>query len=131
MHDKRLRKLNTLQSELIEPEFFGNKDADIVVIGWGSTKGLLRELALDNELINKGVSALIFSDIFPLPQKKLLELNKKNKHFISVEHNANGQFAKYIRSETGIYIEDQLLKYDGRQFDIKELKRKILEVLND
>ena len=131
MHDKRLRKLNTLQSELIEPEYFGNKDADIVIIGWGSTKGLLRELVLDTELIDKGISALIFSDIFPLPQEKLLELNKNNVHFISVEHNANGQFAKYIRSETGVYIEDQLLKYDGRQFDIKELKEKILEVLND
>jgi 2-oxoglutarate ferredoxin oxidoreductase subunit alpha len=129
MHDKRLRKLETLKTELTEPEYFGNSDANTVLIGWGSTKGLLRELAQDPILQSKGVASLVFSDIFPLPQEKILKLKENGIKLISVEHNATGQFEKYLRGETGIHIKDQLLKYDGRQYDINELKTKILEVL--
>lgn len=129
MHDKRLRKEKQLQKEIIEPEYYGCQDADTLIIGWGSTRGLLKELAEDDTFINQKIASLSFSDIYPLPTKKLLSLYKKDLQLISVEHNATGQFAKYLRSETGIHIEKQILKYDGRQFDISTLKHKILEVL--
>jgi 2-oxoglutarate ferredoxin oxidoreductase subunit alpha len=129
MHDKRLRKLATLSAEVEEPEFFGSNDAETIVIGWGSARGLLKELINDPELIENNIGALAFGDIWPLPQKTLGALQKRKVRFICVEHNATGQFSKYLRSETGLQVSHNILKYDGRQFDVKELKSKILEVL--
>ncbi|MCH4890085.1 2-oxoacid:acceptor oxidoreductase subunit alpha [Acidaminobacter sp. JC074] len=124
MHDKRLRKLETLKSELIDPDYYGNEDAKTVLVGWGSSSGLLKEVTQDLDL-----GALVFGDIYPLPSERISQLKAKGVKFISVEHNATGQFAKYLRGETGITMDHQLLKYDGRQFDIKELKSKVLEVM--
>lgn len=129
MHDKRLRKLTTLENELHEPGYFGDENAKTVIVGWGSSKGLLEEIVKDPEIIKNQVAALVFSDISPLPTGKIKDLVTKGVKLIGVEHNATGQFAKYLRGETGIHMDKCLLKYDGRQYDINELKSQILEVL--
>ena len=121
MADKRTRKVQGLLEELLEPEYFGKPDADILVVGWGSTYGPIIEAV--NKMNEEGGSygALIFGDIFPLPKKKLEEFTKKSSKIINVEQNATGQLAGVIREYTGIVMSDSILKYDGRQISGEEI----------
>jgi len=120
MADKRMRKIEKLRKELKEPDFIGVDDFDTLLIGWGSMYGPLSE-ALDilNSSKDKKVAALVFGDIFPLPEKLLKEKSKKAKHIINVEQNSTGQLAGLIREYTGIECSSSILKYDGRQMSGK------------
>ena len=126
MMDKRMKKLILIEQELQEPQFLGAVDYDILLIGWGSTYGPISEaIELLNSKKSKKYAALIFGDIFPLPQKLLIEKSKKAKHIINIEQNATGQLAGLIREYTGIICSKSILKYDGRQITGEEIVKRI------
>lgn len=126
MVEKRLKRGEYLKEDVEEPVFFGDKDSSIVLTGWGSTYGILKE-AVDR-LTEEGISVslLHFSDVYPLPDKTLNSL--RDKRFISVENNATGQLAQLIRRETGINITERILKYNGRPFTPSEIVRRFKEI---
>lgn len=123
--DKRFRKINSIKEDLEEPEYFGNDDIDILLIGWGSTYGALKESV--NILNESGikVGALSFGDIYPLPKENLNKYVKKAKKIINVEQNFIGQFGKLVTQETGILMNYNVLKYDGRQITGNEIADKV------
>jgi 2-oxoglutarate ferredoxin oxidoreductase subunit alpha len=134
MVDKRLRKLVKLEQELQEPAFIGPPDFITLLLGWGSTYGPIAEaIDLLNAKANVGKSAghagpyaaLVFGDIFPLPQKMLQEKAALAKRIVNVEQNATGQLAGLIREQTGIACGTSVLKYDGRQISGEEIARKL------
>jgi 2-oxoglutarate ferredoxin oxidoreductase subunit alpha len=126
MMDKRMKKLKLIEQELQEPQFLGAVDYDTLLIGWGSTYGPISEaIELLNSKKSKKYAALIFGDIFPLPQKLLIEKSKKAKHIINIEQNATGQLAGLIREYTGIICSKSILKYDGRQITGEEIVKRI------
>ena len=43
MCEKRLRKMELLKEELIEPSFYGEDEPDVLLLGWGSLDGPMRE----------------------------------------------------------------------------------------
>lgn len=128
MCDKRLRKLNYLKEELIEPEFLGDEDFEVLLIGWGSLYGPIKEgLNLLNKRVEKRFGALIFGDIWPLPEKMFLEKAGKARHIINIEQNATGQLASLITEVTGIKCNSSILKYDGRPISSQEIFERIVE----
>ncbi len=124
MVEKRMNKLKLFQDELIEPDFYGSDDLDYLLIGWGSTEGIIKDAVdiLNDEGLKVG--ALTFGDLFPLPTEKLEKYTKNIKNIINVEQNYTGQLAKLIRQETGIYCNKSILKYDGRQITAEEVVEK-------
>jgi 2-oxoglutarate ferredoxin oxidoreductase subunit alpha len=120
--EKRMRKLDLLVKEdQKEPEYFGGEDIDVLLVGWGSTYGAIKEAT---EVLNKSglkVGALSFGDIYPLPEKKLRKYSALAKKIINVEQNFTGQLGKFITQETGILMNDSILKYDGRQITSEEI----------
>jgi len=116
MMDKRMGKLALLKKDLQEPEHLGEKEPDILLIGWGSMDGPLREAV---DLLNAGegprVGALVFGDVWPLPERRLRKYAQQAKQRINVEQNYTGQLAQLIREQTGIAMDASVLKYDGRQ----------------
>lgn len=126
MVEKRLLKLEALAEEMDEPELYGSFDAEILLLGWGSTYGVLRE-AVDR-LIAAGLKAALlhFSDLWPLPSCRLTDLLTRAKHSFCVENNAGGQLAALIRRQTGLKAERQILKYDGRPFMPGEVMQEVL-----
>jgi 2-oxoglutarate ferredoxin oxidoreductase subunit alpha len=116
MMDKRLRKLNGLQSEIIPPRFYGSEKPDTLLIGWGSTYGVIKE-AVDT--LNKeggSYSHLHLNQIWPFPVEAVTRAMKNAQHCYVIENNATGQLAGLIRRETGLSVSGNVLKYDGRPF---------------
>lgn len=128
MVNKRMRKLEELSKELMEPEFLGDEDFDILLIGWGSTYGPIKEAV---KVLNKTSAykygALVFGDIYPLPTKLLTKYACKAKAIINIEQNATGQLAGLIMETTGIKVTSSLLKYDGRQISGEEIVKKLIK----
>lgn len=126
MHDKRLRKMTYLKEELQEPLFVGDENADTLLVTWGSLSSPVREaVRLLNKDCNKKYAALLFGDVWPLPDKLLIEKEKNIKELISVEQNATGQFASVIKECTGIVCDNSILKYDGRPLSAQEIIAKV------
>ncbi len=94
----------------------GPRDADVTLIGWGSTKGVIAEAC---EILNEqGISAnqLQIRWLVPLHGEAILEILVGARHTIIVENNYSGQFARYLRSETSFVPTGQIHKYDGEPF---------------
>jgi 2-oxoglutarate ferredoxin oxidoreductase subunit alpha len=126
MNDKRLRKMTFLKEELLEPEFLGDENFHTLLLGWGSLYSPLKAAV---ELLNAsgGVkfAALVFGDVWPLPEKLLREKAFKAKRLINVEQNATGQLAQLIRENTSIEMQTSILKYDGRAISAEEIATRI------
>jgi 2-oxoglutarate/2-oxoacid ferredoxin oxidoreductase subunit alpha len=99
-----------------EPDLYGDPRPQKLLVGWGSNYGVLRETV--DALAALGIKAALlhFSDLWPLPQKRLLELAAEVEQLYCIENNATGQLAALIRRETGLVIDRLILKYDGRPF---------------
>jgi 2-oxoglutarate ferredoxin oxidoreductase subunit alpha len=132
MVEKRLlRKLPAMSGDVSPPFLYGDHRPDIVVTGWGSLYGPLRE-AVDELAGSYGIAMLHFSELFPFPGTERFDyllLLRQARLTICVEHNATGQFARLTRTETGFEFHAHLHKYDGRPFTreelVRELKKKI------
>jgi len=97
-----LDKLPAIRREIAPPALYGSDRPETVVVGWGSTYGVLRE-AVDS-LSGRGRIALLhFSELFPFPgtdEFDYLTLLGSAKKTICVENNATSQFARLMRAET-------------------------------
>lgn len=148
--DKRMRKMEALRKALPEPSIQRienrpssakaaggrqltidneDKETDILLIGWGSTKSVVIDALHELSIVNYQVSIayLHFAYLWPLKTEKLLRLATKAKKIILIEGNHQGQLGKLIRQECGLEITDKILKYDGRPFFVDELKRLVEE----
>lgn len=124
---KRMKRMDLLKEELIEPDYFGVEEPETLLIGWGSMYGGLREATDMLQKDGHKVGALVFGDIYPLPKKLLEKYSSSAKTIVNVEQNYTGQLAKLIRQETGINCDKSILKYDGRQLYAKEIYNRIKE----
>jgi 2-oxoglutarate/2-oxoacid ferredoxin oxidoreductase subunit alpha len=111
--EKRLRKLEGLASEIVPPTIYGNKDANLKLVGWGSTLGALKEAADNLNADGKSASMLHLSQLWPFPSEIVSRFMSSGRSVV-VESNATGQLAKLIRQETGIKAGMFVRKYDGR-----------------
>lgn len=122
MMDKRMKRLELLKEEVIqEPVVYGSETAEVVFVAWGSVEGPVREAVemLRAEGVNAG--ALVFGDVYPLPEQRITAAKERAALLIGVEQNYTGQLAKLIRQETGIAMNHQFLKYDGRQIAASDI----------
>jgi 2-oxoglutarate/2-oxoacid ferredoxin oxidoreductase subunit alpha len=116
MMEKRMRKVAGIEAAVRPPRLWGPPDADVTLIGWGSTKGVIGEAC---EILNEqGISAnqLQIRWLVPLHGEAILEILKGARHTIIVENNYSGQFARYLRSETSFVPHGYIRKYDGEPF---------------
>lgn len=116
MMEKRMRKMVGIESSIPAPELIGPRDADVTLIGWGSTHGVIEEA---RELLHdQGISAnqLQIRWLVPLHGDAIVETLKGAQHTIIVENNYSGQFARYLRSETSFVPNGHIRKYDGEPF---------------
>ncbi len=124
--EKRMKKMEALENALPDPELFGSKNPEILLVGWGSTKGCVLDVLED---VEGNVGYLHFAYLWPLKTNRFEELAAKAKKVILVEGNFQGQLGMLIRQKCGYEIKDKILKYDGRPFFTNELSKKISELM--
>ena len=124
MVDKRLKKLEEIEKEIIEPELIGSMNYSTLIVGWGSTYSVIKESM--ECLCRDDVAFLYFKQVYPLHHniKKYLS---QARNIMIVENNATSQFGKLIKLQTGFEIEHKILKYDGHPFSVEEVVEKIWE----
>ncbi|HME45032.1 MAG TPA: 2-oxoacid:acceptor oxidoreductase subunit alpha [Syntrophorhabdales bacterium] len=127
MVDKRLlKKMPLIKAEIEPPTLHGSDRPEVVVVGWGSTYGVMKEAV--ERLAPRNIAMLHFSEIYPFPNTQKLDylaLLRGAKKTICVEQNAMGKFATLVRSETGYSFGSHILKYDGRPFTVESLSGEI------
>jgi 2-oxoglutarate ferredoxin oxidoreductase subunit alpha len=121
MVEKRLEKGRRLRNEMAAPSRNRTEGAELVLIGWGSTKGAIDEVVDVARAAGHKVGALHFTELWPLPELAFPE----GPQYWVVEGNATGQFARLLRAECGLEVEGRIGRYDGLPLDaatiVKEL----------
>lgn len=129
MVDKRARKFDKIFEALPPLKLEGQANADVTLVGWGATWGVISEAA--ERLTKEGVSVnhLHFKILLPFQTKEAQAILGKSKKIVVVEANATGQFARHMRAEAGITAHAHIRKYDGEPFEPKHIVAGVKEVL--
>src|SRR5713226_9220502 len=129
MADKRSRKMATVLEHLPAPKLDGPSDAEVTLVGWGSTWGALTEAV--ERLNREGISAshLQIKFLVPFHTAEVSAILGKSRRVIVVENNHSGQFARHLRAETGIVPQGHIRKYDGEPFEPKHIVAGMREIL--
>ncbi len=100
---RRSLKLAALQKTLKAPPVFGDTSGDLLVVGWGSTKGAIEEAVERFRIEGHRVSALHFRFIQPMPSG-IREILGRFKKVLAVEANWADR------------PEDELIDADNRRY---------------
>jgi len=111
------------------PRLTGPEDAEVTLVGWGSTWGVIDEAV--EKLGRKGIRVghLQVKWMVPLHVEAIQRALGKARKIVIVENNYSGQFARYLRSETGVLADAHIRKYDGEPFLPHHVVDGVLEVL--
>lgn len=141
-HTMRSRKLAALQKSLKTPPVYGAEEGDLLIIGWGSTRGAIEEAVDGARAKGLSVSSIHIQFLSPLPPG-LKAIFARFKHVITVEINYSddwsdpliteenrryGQLAWMLRAATLIDI-DCYAKVPGRPFMPMEITAEISRIL--
>ncbi|HEX2516014.1 MAG TPA: 2-oxoacid:acceptor oxidoreductase subunit alpha [Chloroflexota bacterium] len=127
MTDKRFKKFYSAAAEAPEATTYGDPQAPIGIVTWGSTAGVAIE-AIDI-LKEEGVNACMVAPkmLLPLPDQQLGEFMRTKQHIVIPEVNFRGQFAnlvmgKYPRQAVRVNV------YGGRPMLVDKLVEAIRQV---
>jgi len=111
--NKRNLKLVKMAGEINGPEtYYG--DSRLLLVGWGSTDGVLREAVERLQRENYDVGAVTFCDIWPFPTNLAKSSLSGCEQFLTVELNGSSQLGGLIRQHTGMPAHETIVQYDGR-----------------
>lgn len=135
MNAKRRRKLQSLASELPLPPLYGAPEGQVLLVGWGSTKGPIREAVDRARAAGDSVSALHLKYVNPLPNG-LENIFSGFTHVIVVEMNDEGlygygQLAAILRAR---YCDPRirgLTKTDGLTWKVREILERTGGMITD
>ncbi|MCI4327727.1 MAG: 2-oxoacid:acceptor oxidoreductase subunit alpha [Thermoplasmata archaeon] len=127
MMDKRMGKLLHVEPELPVPHMFGDPQAKIGIIGYGSTFGPIREA--QGILEREGIPTRFYNarTLFPVPTKTLEPFLASVGAAYVVEHNYTGQFEDLVRGALPQHYQKlrSIRKFDGNSFRAPEIVRAI------
>ncbi|HDP5863804.1 TPA: 2-oxoacid:acceptor oxidoreductase subunit alpha [Staphylococcus aureus] len=123
--EKRMRKIEQLLIESPVEANLQHEDADILYIGFISTKGAIQEGS--NRLNQQGikVNTIQIRQLHPFPTSVIQDAVNKAKKVVVVEHNYQGQLASIIKMNVNIHDKiENYTKYDGTPFLPHEIEEK-------
>ena len=129
MHEKRMKKMEGVLAVLKAPELEGPADADLTLVGWGSTYSVIVEAA---ELFNAAgttTNRIHFKYMLPFHAKEALKILESCKTTVCIENNYSGQFARHLRAETGYSMDHLVTRYDGEPFRPADLVARVTAAL--
>jgi 2-oxoglutarate ferredoxin oxidoreductase subunit alpha len=133
MTAKRRKKLQALAATLPKPKIYGPPEGNILLVGWGSTEGPIREAVDRARAAGDSVSSINLRYISPLPNG-LEDIFSGFNHVIVVEMNDEGlygygQLAAVLRARYCDPKITALNKTDGLTFKVKEILERTRTIL--
>lgn len=104
----------------------GNPEADLLIVGWGSTFGVIKVAVLELQKLGISVAQTHFTHLYPMPANTG-DLLKKYKHILVPEINA-GQLVHVLR-DTFLVDAHPLNKIKGQPFLASEIIAAVLNIL--
>jgi 2-oxoglutarate/2-oxoacid ferredoxin oxidoreductase subunit alpha len=128
MTAKRRNKLRTLAATLPTPALYGPSEGNVLLVGWGSTQGPIKEAVDRARAAGDSVSAIHLRHINPLPNG-LENIFSGFNHILVVEMNDEGiygygQLAGLLRARFGGKKIRGINKTDGLTFKVREIFEK-------
>jgi 2-oxoglutarate/2-oxoacid ferredoxin oxidoreductase subunit alpha len=127
MMEKRFRKLDTAAEELPKPQRYGDEDAIIGIIGWGSTEGTIQEAVDRARAKGYKVASLHPRILSPLPDRTIRDFIRSVNTVIVPECNYSGQLANLLGAKYGLQA-IRVNKFGGIPFTAGEILQAIEEV---
>lgn len=134
MMQKRMHKLQLAAEAISDSKkvnFFGPKQADVTIVGWGSTKGPILDSIQDLEVDGIRCNFLQVRYMSPFPTGLITKYLSNAKRRVLVEGNYSGQLGALIREHTGITMNSKILKYNGRPFSQNEVYEGVREAIKN
>jgi len=129
MVEKRMRKGEALAVETLPPLLAGPPEGDVLMIGFGSTKGVIAEA---REILSDGGIAAVavhLRQVEPFPARAMSEILDRYRNAFTVENNRAGHLARRIRAETGREVAGTVTRFDGLPFTPEEVAGRVKERL--
>jgi len=125
MNAKRRKKLQALGATLPVPKIYGPSEGNVLLVGWGSTEGPIREAVDRARAAGASVSSVHIRHINPLPPG-LENIFSGFNHIFVVEMNDEGlygfgQFGALLRSRYCDAKIQGITKTDGLTWKVKEI----------
>lgn len=121
----RAEKVERVAQEMPPTEIFGDPQGDVLVVGWGSTRGAIEAAVESARLRGLRVGAVHLRWINPLPSD-LGEVLGRFEHHLVPELN-NGQLVRILRDRYLLPFVPQN-KIKGLPFRASEIEEKIVEI---
>ncbi len=129
MLEKRARKFGNAVDSIEPPRLLGPEDAEVTLIGWGSTYGVIQDAVEQLKARGVTVNHLPIKWMVPFHGDAVTSILSCAKRTIIVENNFSGQFFRYLRGETGFTVDGNIRKYDGEPFMPHHIVDGVLEQL--
>jgi 2-oxoglutarate ferredoxin oxidoreductase subunit alpha len=127
MTDERHQKVANIRDSIPTPAVHGPAEGDLLVVGWGSTAGIINSAVDEAQERGQSVSRLHLRHVWPLPHG-LDEIFGRFKAILLPEMNM-GQMARVLRSEYPHHNFISYPKVTGQPFLTFEIGRKIDQIL--
>jgi 2-oxoglutarate ferredoxin oxidoreductase subunit alpha len=129
MVEKRMRKGEALAVETLPPLLAGPPDGEVLLIGFGSTKGVVAEAREILSAEGVATAAVHLRQVAPFPARAVSGILDRYRTAFTVENNRTGQLARLIRAETGREVSGTIGRFDGLPFTPGEVAERVKERL--
>ncbi len=132
-HEVRNEKLHHVQRALKKPEIFGPEEGEVMVVGWGSTRGAIEEAMMNCQTLGIPASGMHFRIVYPLPLM-IRDIFLKFKKVVTVEGAYGDEYkpsplAMLLRSHTLVDVRPLISKATGRPIRPRVIMEKVKELI--
>jgi 2-oxoglutarate ferredoxin oxidoreductase subunit alpha len=133
MMEKRMTKMDIAISEIPNEDkaaAYGVSSSDVVIISWGSTKGVILDTMDKLEAEGIKVKYIQIRLMHPFPSELVKSMLKDAKTIINIEMNYTGQLGSLLRQHTGLEANYHIVKYNGRPMSLEEVYNSVKRVIH-
>ena len=141
MMQKRAKKVEAARKRLVNWDAaarrWGPKDASYGIIGWGSTRGAVREAIAMLKKDGIAIEAIYPHTLLPMPDKAICEFIHGKRSILVPELNFSSQFARMISHRYYKHLDAEdihvhmLAKEQGIPFKVKEIYNAAVKMIEE
>jgi len=130
-NEKRMRKLELARTLVPGPETYGDPDATLRVVCFGTTIMPVREAVEWLAAEGHPIAVLQVVTLWPFPAEEVREFLGAAEHSLVVEGNFTGQLEGLVREHCLVALDSNLRRHDGRPISPEMVYSKIKEHLGE